>query len=610
MVNIKKKNSNKVDYITIGIFSAVILFIALIMFFNNYYVNNYMNIIQTNIEQRLIADCRVLKSYVTAEQLESYQVIEDMNRADYKELLSKLQKYTSDNDLEFAYFIRRVGTKVQYIVDSDPNPDERLGLDYFEDAYWLMDEAYSKKEPVVDLIGHYDEKWEGLLSAYAPIFNDSGEIVALVGVDIRDEEIVSRRKISEALTYVSATSVLALGITGIMFVTRYRKKARIASESSIAKSQFLSRMSHEIRTPMNAIIGFCRMAKKTEDTVKRVQYLDSISTSSDYLLELINAILDISKIEAGKMTLDLQKVSLNKSIREVEAILVSQLMKKSHNLEISIATDIPEYVYCDKTRLTQVIVNLTANAIKFTPDEGKIEIKVSVIEKKDKTCNLEFIVKDNGIGIEPETIKKLFEPFEQGDGSITRKYGGTGLGLTISKHFIEMMQGSISISSKVGEGSAFRFNVHLDIVEPKDYPTKEENSTEIKLDCTGMNFLIAEDSEVNQIIAKDVFEGFNANLEFVNDGAECVEKFNSNPEKYDIIFMDIQMPNMDGLEATKKIRASDIEYAKKIPIIAMTANVFQEDINNTINAGMNEHIGKPLDINVIASVIKEIIKDK
>jgi len=610
MMNIKKKLSNKIDYITIGIFSAVILLIALIMFFNNYYVNNYMNIIQTNIEQRLIADCRVLKSYVTAEQLESYQVVEDMERTDYKELLTKLQKYTSDNDLEFAYFIRRVGTKVQYIVDSDPNPDERLGLDYFEDAYWLMDEAYNKKAPVVDLIGHYDEKWEGLLSAYAPIFNDSGEIVALVGVDIRDEEIVNRREISQILTYVSATSVLSLGVIGILFVIRYRKKARIASESSIAKSQFLSRMSHEIRTPMNAIIGFCRMAKKAEDEVKRVQYLDSISTSSDYLLELINAILDISKIEAGKMTLDLQKVSLNKSIIEVEAILVSQLMKKNHNLEINIASDIPEYVYCDKTRLTQIIVNLTANSIKFTPEGGKIEIKVAVIEKTDKTCNLEIIVQDNGIGIEPENIKKLFEPFEQGDGSITRKYGGTGLGLTISKHFIEMMQGSISIASKVGSGSAFRFNIILDIVQANDYPIKEEKPTEAMIDCTKMTFLVAEDSEVNRIIAKDIFESFHADIEFVNDGIQCVEKFTANPEKYNIIFMDIQMPNMDGLEATKKIRASGIKRAKEIPIIAMTANVFQEDINNTINAGMNEHIGKPLDVNIIASVIKEVTKDK
>lgn len=612
MAKDKKKKSSRVDNLIMVFFVVIIILVVFITYFGTSYINGFIGSLQENIERRLISDCRVLESMVTIEQLENYQTPEDMDREDYKELLVRLQKYADEQELEFAYFMRLKGNEVQYIIDSDPNPEERLGLDYYEEPYWLVYEAYNQRRAVVNFIGDYEDGWEGLISAYVPIFDDDDNIIAIVGVDITDEEIVERREATETFTYIAVVSSSILGIAGIAFIIRYRKKAQAANDASIAKSEFLSRMSHEIRTPMNAIIGFCRMAKSTNDSVKKGEYIDSISSSSDYLLELINDILDISKIEASKMSLNVKKASLLNIIRNIEVILASQIAKKNQSFKIELPDEIPKYVYCDETRLSQIIVNLTGNSIKFTPEGGRILVKVSLLERVNNSCNLQFIVQDNGIGIEEEAAAKLFQPFEQADGSITRKYGGTGLGLAISKRFVEMMKGTISVTSKVGEGSTFKFNIWLDIVPDSEISadeTKETTNQDLEpVDCNGMIFLVAEDNQINQVIVKDLFENFGATIELANNGIECVEKFEQNPEKYEIIFMDIQMPEMDGLEATRKIRASEVATAKTIPIVAMTAEVFQEDINNALNAGMNEHLGKPINISEVEEVIRKYIK--
>lgn len=611
MSQFKNKKSNKVDYIVMGVFVVVIAVVVAVSYYSNRDIAHYMQIIQENIERRLIKECKIVETMVTVEQLQGYMTPEDMLQESYIELRQQLQEYAEENGLAFVYFMRLVGDEVQYIIDSDPDPETYYGLEHFEEPYFLVLEAYAG-EAVVNLIGDYQEGWEGLISAYSPIFDDFGNIIAIVGIDISDEEIVMREKKARQLTYVSAIATVILGVSSLMVIVLYKKKAEDYNEASIAKGQFLSRMSHEIRTPMNAIIGLCRMAKKTDDPVKKAEYLDSISSSSDYLLELINGILDISKIEAKKMTLNIEQVSLFKMMKNIEIILESQVKAKQQNLSIEISEHVPEYVYCDKTRLTQIVINLAGNAIKFTPEKGDISISISLIEKTEESCNIGFAIKDTGIGIDSDLQVNLFEAFEQGDGSINRKFGGTGLGLTISKLFIEMMNGTISVISKVNEGSIFKFNVWLEIVKIEDIIEIEEvkeaavsDVTGREVDCFGMTFLVAEDNKVNQIITKNILEEFGATVEIANNGAECVEMFIQNPKKYQIIFMDIQMPDVDGLEATKRIRSSKVGSAKEIPIVAMTAEVFQEDINTALAAGMNAHIGKPISINEIIVVIKK-----
>ena len=614
MAKVEKRKRRKTDNVIIILFTVIIIIVIGITYYSNFSIKEYVNIIQDNINKRLILELEYVESMVTVEQIEGYRVPADMEKESYRALLKEIQDYADEKDLVYIYFMRLVGDQVQYIIDSDPNPETRCDLDYFEEPYWLLLEAY-KGEPVFNLIGDYQEGWEGLLSAYAPIFNDNGDIIAIVGIDVSDKEVVSRQQEAKLLSNINIFLTMALGVTSIIFIISYRKKAQDADAANVAKSQFLSKMSHEIRTPMNAIIGFYRMAKRTDDISRKNKYLDSISSASDYLLELINAILDVSKIEAKKMSLIIEKASIVNLVKNIEVILAPQIVKKDQNFNIKVSDNIPEYLYCDKTRLTQIIVNLAANAIKFTPEKGEISLEVFLIGKAEDTCNLGFSIKDNGIGMEEEILSKLFVPFEQGDESITRKFGGTGLGLSISKHFIELMKGSISVTSVIGQGSTFKFDIWLDIVPEWDYPNddpnkeKSLNATDI-VDCIGMEFLVAEDSQVNQVIANDILQELGATVEFASNGNECFEKFTANPNKYKIIFMDIQMPEMDGLETTKKIRECGLENAGTIPIVAMTAEVFQEDINKALDAGMNEHLGKPLDVREVASVIKEVLKNR
>ena len=605
----KSKKGSKVDYLIIFVLVSAVLLIGLLTYSSTRYMSYYKGIVQESIEKRLIIESKIIESMVDIDELQEYLTETDMDKESYKELRLNLQNYVQESDLVYISLMRINGGQLQYIMDSNSDPENSRGLLNFEDANSLIVNAYNG-ETVVSLIGNYQYGKEGLISVYVPIFDNQENVVALIGIDVSDRKIVEGETESKQLTYISIVAVFVLGMSSYLIISRYRKKAKDYNEASIAKGQFLSRMSHEIRTPMNAIIGMCRMAKKAEDPVKKAEYLDNISSSSDYLLELINDILDFSKIEARKMTLNAETFSIYKMMEKIEIILSSQVVAKDQTFSIELANDLPKYLSGDQTRLTQIIINLTGNALKFTSEKGKIDISVSLVETKDNLCNIQFVVKDNGIGMADKQLLKLFEAFEQGDGTITRKFGGTGLGLTISKMFIEMMDGTISVTSKVNEGSTFRFNVWLDIVSEEELPTdNHENKIDSDgtVDCTGLTFLVAEDNKVNQIIVKNIMEDFGAVVEFANDGAECVEMFTQNPDKYRIIFMDIQMPDVDGLEATRRIRASSVHNAKTIPIIAMTAEVFQEDINNALNAGMDEHLGKPLNINDIVMVIKEIL---
>lgn len=367
------------------------------------------------------------------------------------------------------------------------------------------------------------------------------------------------------------------------------------------KSKFLSNMSHEIRTPLNAIIGLLNVALKTDLDVKQKDLLSKVTLSSDMLLSIINDILDISKIEAGKMKLEKTAFNLIELLETLEKLMSEKVLEKKLSLNLHYH-DIKAFHFLgDSLRIAQVLNNLVSNAIKFTQN-GTIDIDIRMMQN----TNIRFEVKDSGIGLKEQEMEILFEDFMQADMSTSRKYGGTGLGLSICKQLVTLMNGEIWVQSVYGEGSTFVFEIPLESNED-DMQDKEQEDGDLKRLENKVNtiedkkILIAEDNKMNRLVVSMLLEDSQIELDFAHDGSMAVEKFKTNT--YDMIFMDIQMPNMNGYEATKNIRLSD----KDIPIIALSANVMQEDMKKAEEAGMNAYLAKPIDITKFYNIIVKYI---
>lgn len=557
--------------------------------------------------------------------------------------------------------------------------------------------------------------------------------------DWKDDRLFTE---SEAEITGVSTIVIASSIARNETLGKLNEAREEAMASTKAKGEFLSRMSHEIRTPMNAIIGMTAVARKAGD-LNKVQYaLDKIDASSKQLLSIINDVLDMSKIDSGKFEINMEPFDFDKMVQNVINVVQVKLDEKHQTLHFQLENIFHRKVISDELRLSQVLINLLGNAIKFTPEEGHITLKIRYAPAGGDEFRLHAEVVDTGVGISEEGRKRLFNSFEQADNSISRKYGGTGLGLAISKRIVNLMAGDIWVESEEGQGSAFIFEIRAKWGEPLSYAIAEHASRQLRvlvvddapdvleyfssvldsfsqicetasggaeavekarrgmeegqpfdiyfidwkmpgmnggatakairdltgdkaivvmisvadwsdieaeskkfgvsnflakpvlpstlynclqdltksklvgpatgnghgnIDWSGKTVLLAEDIDINREIVCSLLQDTGLRIESAGDGREAVEKFSIEPEKYDMILMDVQMPGMDGLSATRAIRALPVQRAKEIPIVAMTANAFKEDQEMSLAAGMNGHIAKPIEVDILFSTLAQYL---
>jgi signal transduction histidine kinase/CheY-like chemotaxis protein/HPt (histidine-containing phosphotransfer) domain-containing protein len=427
--------------------------------------------------------------------------------------------------------------------------------------------------------------------AGAPLTDEEGlNMGALCAIDRKPKKLSGEEK--ETLNYIART---------VIRLIQYRREKQEAERLSRVKDEFLSNMSHEIRTPLNAIIGFTDLLKSSPLNAEQKKHLQTVSIASQNLMVLINDILDISKLESGRINLEQRPLSLKEVARHIFELKAPAARAKKLKLISSIDHEIPDYVLADETRLVQILMNLIGNAIKFT-HQGYIELRIFELSRDEEYTHLRFAVKDTGIGIDPAKHEQIFQRFEQAESSTTREYGGTGLGLNIVRMLVELYGGKVSLESTPGKGSEFSFEIALPLAESlQEILPKTEGALE-NVSLEGAKILLVEDNEHNQILAKTYLERHKALVEIAENGEVAVEKIRQKP--YDIVLMDLQMPKMDGFMATQKIRE---ELQLTLPIVACSAHSLVGERTKCLESGMNDYISKPYTEAILINTLKSFI---
>lgn len=471
----------------------------------------------------------------------------------------------------------------------------------------IRDKSELKEKYTCEFFDETDDKW---LKAYDElmIWPDGREVKYSILVDITDQKEVqgdmlhTHAKLAMNAKHLKVTNK-NLQITKLKLqktINELEREKQKAEKATTSKSQFLANMSHEIRTPMNAVIGMTYLLGQTHLDEKQKNYLKKIDISSKNLLNIINDILDFSKIEAGKLELEYVNFSLIELLGSVEDIVSIKAVEKGLEFIIDYDTSKEHIYFGDPLRIGQILINLLGNAVKFTQN-GQVILSIQNLQNN----RILFEIKDTGIGLSEDQINRLFQSFTQANATISKQFGGTGLGLTISKELANLMDGDIVVESQSGVGSSFFVEIYLPqgdrgfIVK-----TNESFDDEYKnIDFNGAKILLVEDNHINQELIIALLENCGLEIDIANDGAEGIEKYNQNKNKYSLILMDIQMPIINGFEATTIIRKID----NNLPIIALTANAFQSDIEATKKALMDDHITKPIEIEKLYDVLKKYI---
>ena len=394
------------------------------------------------------------------------------------------------------------------------------------------------------------------------------------------------------------------------YAAELKKSAEQAKKASEAKTRFLFNMSHDIRTPMNAIIGFSDLLGKNLDNEEKVrEYLKKIKSSGNFLMTIINQVLEMARIESGTAILKTEAANLSELFYSVNTVLESDIQMKG--IHCSIDTNVQhKYAVCDKTKLQEIYLNIMSNAIKYTPDDHAIHVTINETNFDDKKARYVFVCEDTGIGMAPEYLPHIFDEFSREHTATENKVNGTGLGLSIVKSFVELMNGKIHVESELGKGTKFTVEIPLELASEEDVCKKELPEQAFRTDKNiGKRILLAEDNELNAEIAMELLKEEGFLIDWVKDGQECFDKLEESDDGYyDLILMDIQMPILNGYDTTAKIRQMENPKKATTPIVAMTANSFDEDIEMTKKAGMNGFIAKPLDSEKMFTILKQNIE--
>jgi signal transduction histidine kinase len=555
--------------------------------------------------------------------------LEELLRQDapeYWELQQRVKQLKTTFQLEYVFVWHKGDDDGWYLLLSSSygkdTPAEKI-LEVVPQYNETREEAYETQMPLLTS-KPVTNKWGTFMTAYKPVVNH-GHTVCVLGAAMNISHV--------RVLHLRARLVLVLSLVGVMALSGiliYRAnrivenlelmvedrvkelvvQTQVAEKASLAKSQFLANMSHEIRTPMNAIIGMTTIASASDDMDKMRYCVNKISGASSHLLGIINDILDLSKIEADKLELYYTEFTFIKMLNKTAGIIHFRVDEKRQTFTVNVDAAVPPRIICDEQRLSQVITNLLTNAVKFTPEAGSVALNVTLLTRDATRCQLHIEVRDTGIGLTDEQMDCVFEAFRQADNSIAREFGGTGLGLAICKRIVEQMGGTIAVKSDFGRGSTFSFDIWVQpgVQKPSNKPVDSKPVDAAAPPCfAGRRLLLVEDVEINREIVLTLLEPTQITVECAENGRIALELFAAAPDTYDVIFMDIQMPEMDGEEATRRIRALDVPHAKAVPIIAMTASVFKEDIDRALKAGMTDHLGKPLDFETVLDTLRKYL---
>jgi signal transduction histidine kinase/CheY-like chemotaxis protein len=443
---------------------------------------------------------------------------------------------------------------------------------------------------------HKDGKLTDVLFNGSVYKDDRGNVL---GVVIVARDVTDQKRIATELTEAKVFAELTTGIAEEA-KSKAESATRIAEDAVKAKQQFLSNMSHEIRTPMNSIIGFTKVVLKTDLSTKQKEYLTAIKMSGDALIVLINDILDLAKVDSGKMTFEQIPFKMALSISAMIHLFETKIQEKNLKLITEYDNKIPLVLVGDPVRLHQIILNLVSNAVKFT-SKGEITVSVRLLNEDEEKVTIEFAVTDTGIGIAKDKLENIFENFQQASSGTSRLYGGTGLGLAIVKQLVEPQGGTIHVKSKINEGSTFSFT--LGFQKTNAEAELETEIVELDTEIKNIKVLVVEDIALNQLLMKTLLDDFGFERDIADNGKIAIEKLQS--KSYDIVLMDLQMPEMNGFEATEYIRN---KMNSKIPIIALTADVTTVDLAKCKAVGMNDYIAKPIDERLLYRKIVGLVK--
>jgi len=612
------------------LFAFSFIVVCTTFFIANKFVKFSMHTMEENIEYRSISLAKHLADIVSVEELGKYKEEADMQTKSYQNLREKLRDFAKEADVAYVYFIRPQENDLRYIIDNDFNDSTRVGLDTPPMSYEklpLAKEVKIKGKALYAGLGNYEEDWDGLSTAYAPMYDKKGNLKAIVGVDIEDKDIVKAEQMVFRLNTSQIITVIVVFISGLIGIICFRNEALIAEKAKInamnanaSKSKFLATISHEIRTPMNAIIGFSEIELLREEIPAATkETFRKIHNSGYMLLGIINDILDLSKIETGKFEIIPVKYDTASLINDTVQLNLMRMGNKPIEFTLKVAENLPAKLFGDELRIKQVLNNLLSNAIKYTK-EGNVSLSF-VCEPRDKeSINLVITVSDTGQGMTKEQIAHLFEEYSRFNMELNRTIEGTGLGMSITRCLVEMMDGKITVESEAGKGSVFTIHLAQKLTGSEElgkelaknlqsfHYSGESQLREIQKAREYMPYgsvLLVDDVETNLSVAKGLMVPYGLKIETLESGLKAIEKIKEG-NVYDIVFMDHMMPEMDGIEATKKIR--EIGYTK--PIIALTANAVAGQAKVFLENGFDDFISKPIDIRQLNKALKTWIRDK